>query len=100
MTSDAAPNVPSGAARPDMDPRGLITEAYKIEGVHEADCRSIFFDWALGLAPEVDARAAIEALLQAHADKPDDHPMTAVLREGLETSARPRRRRRREDAAG
>ena len=31
------------------DPRNLIREAYRIEGITLADCRSIFLDWALGL---------------------------------------------------
>jgi len=30
------------------DPRGLIREAYKIDGITASQCRSIFLDWALG----------------------------------------------------
>ncbi len=82
-----------------LDPRGLISEAYRIEGITEPDCRSIFFDWALGLDPEANPRDAIEALLARHAaEQPDDHPMTQVLREGLAAPARARRGRRRRDA--
>ena len=43
--------------RIEQDPRGLIYESYRIEDVTEAQCRSIFFDWALGASPERDARA-------------------------------------------
>ncbi|REC57045.1 hypothetical protein DRV84_08095 [Rhodosalinus sediminis] len=74
------------------DPKGLIREAYRIEGITEAECRSIFFDWALALPEGAAPRAAIEALLARHADAPEDHPMTRVLREGLAESATPRRR--------
>ena len=65
------------------DPRGLIREAFRIEGIGEADCRSIFFDWALGLGPEADMPALIEALLAHYAEAPADHPMRQVLLEGL-----------------
>lgn len=74
------------------DPRGLIREAYRIDGISMADCRSVFLDWALGLANEHPSDEAVRALLTHHADQPDDHPMTTVLRESLETAARPRRR--------
>jgi hypothetical protein len=74
------------------DRKGLVREAYRIEGITEAECRSIFLDWALSLPPEADARAAIEALLARHAGAAEDHPMTRVLREGLAEGARPRRR--------
>lgn len=88
--------------RDPLDPRGLIREAFVIEGVTEPDCRSIFFDWALGLPAEADAKAMIEGLVARHADQPADHPMQAVLREGLERQAAPRRRtgRRRNAAQG
>lgn len=85
------------------DPRGLIREAFRIENVSEADCRSIFFDWALGMSAETDMRGAIETLLRRHADAPADHPMLRVLREGKAGAETPPRRRggrqRRRDAA-
>jgi hypothetical protein len=73
------------------DPKGLIREAYRIDGITLPECRSIFVDWALSLS-SADARPAIEALLQRHAAQPQDHPMTVVLREGLAQSPAPRRR--------
>lgn len=70
------------------DPRGLIQESFRIEGITETDCRSIFFDWALGLPAETDSAEAIRFLLDLHGDEPDGHPMKAVLREGLQPAAR------------
>ena len=75
-----------------LDPRGLIGEAYRIDGIGAGECRSIFLDWALSVPEGQDVGAAIEALVARHAPDHPDHPMTAVLRAGLERSARPRRR--------
>ena len=74
------------------DPRELIFEAYRIEGITEADCRSIFLDWALGLKDGQGSGEAVRALLAHYAEKPADHPMTKVLRQALETADKPRRR--------
>ncbi|MGB7318562.1 MAG: hypothetical protein WBC85_11410 [Planktotalea sp.] len=71
-----------------MDPKGLIAEAYKIEGITPSECRSIFLDWALNL--EGETTAALNVLLERHGAR--DHPMTQVLRDGLASTARPRRR--------
>lgn len=75
-----------------FDPRGLIREAYRIEGITIQDCRTIFLDWALGLADGQDATEASRALLTHYADQPAGHPMTAVLTASLEASAQPKRR--------
>ena len=75
------------------DPRGLIFEAYRME-IGPKDCRAIFFDWALGM-PEGAGREEIAALLAHYGAAQPDHPMTAVLREGLEPPRSRRRRRRR-----
>ena len=83
------------SARPPQDPhdpKGLIREAYRIEGIGAGECRSIFMDWALSLASGVAHREALEILLERHAAEPPDHPMTGVLREGLARPARPSRR--------
>ena len=45
------------------DPRGLIFEAYNLVTVSEAECRSIFLDWALGLEPKYDALEEIKTYL-------------------------------------
>jgi hypothetical protein len=73
-----------------LDPRGLIREAYRIEGVEAPSCRAIYLDWALGLPAETDAAQATAALLRHYGPDRPDHPMTAVLREGVERTARPR----------
>ncbi|TFL18235.1 hypothetical protein [Jannaschia formosa] len=70
------------------DPKGLIHEAYRIEGITEPECRSIFLDWALSLPGETSE--AIPRLLAMHGAP--DHPMSRVLRDGLEAPARKGRR--------
>lgn len=81
------------------DPRGLIREAFRIEGIGEADCRSIFFDWALGLPADADPAGAAAALRAHHADEPADHPMTVLLTEAAEGRADGATGRRRGRAA-
>ena len=71
------------------DPKGLIREAYRMEGIGAPECRSIFLDWALSV-PGDDQRERIARLLERHG--PDDHPMTGVLREALDAPARTGRR--------
>lgn len=66
-----------------MDPKGLIRESYRIDGITDAECRSIFMDWALSLPDGVEPRQAIAALLARHGTGHERHPMSAVLRQGL-----------------
>ena len=82
----------SGPGRHPDDPRALIAEAYRMEGIAVEDARAIFFDWALGLPAGTDAGAAANRLLAHHADAPADHPMTALLREAVAGGATARRR--------
>jgi hypothetical protein len=72
------------------DPKGLIAEAYRIDGLSEAECRSIFLDWALSVPGTEDSRALIATLLERHGVA--GHPMTRVLQAGLEAQPRARRR--------
>ena len=75
----------------ECDPRGLIYEAFRIEDITFEDCRAIFFDWALGVPQEQDTQSHLIALI-ARYDAPE-HPMTAVLKEGLKAiSDQPKRR--------
>ena len=75
-----------------LDPKNLIREAFRIDGISYPECRSIFLDWALSLGPSADPRESISALLQRHADEPQDHPMAQVLTEGLAEAPRKGRR--------
>jgi len=88
-----------GLGKHPCDPRDLIHEAFRIEGIGPEACRAIFFDWAMGLDAGVDVVAAAQTL---HADLGSlhpGHPMTALLAEaatGLTPSrGRSGRRRRR-----
>lgn len=65
------------------DPRGLIFEAYKIEGITSEDCRSIFFDWALGLSEELNVIQELTTLYEIYAKSNPNHPMSKVIKEGL-----------------
>jgi len=75
-----------------LDPRGVIADAYKIEGISAPECRSIFLDWALEPRGASELREAAATLLAQYADRPN-HPMTAILDEAtIELSATPKRR--------
>lgn len=80
------------------DPKGLLRESYRIAGISAPECRSIFMDWALSLAPGTDPAEAMRAAL-AHYDGPADHPMSLILAEGL-TRPAPGVRQRRGGAMG
>jgi hypothetical protein len=84
----------SGADRRDrIDPKGVIAESYRIDDIGAAECRSIFLDWVLSTdMPSGGPAAAIALLLKRHGGRHPEHPMTAVLRAGLEDA--PRRMRR------
>ncbi len=73
------------------DPKGLIFEAYRIDGITKSECRTIFLDWALSLGSDRETGTALRALLEVYgADAA--HPMSEVLSEGLHSIATPRRR--------
>ncbi|ASP22109.1 hypothetical protein ANTHELSMS3_03482 [Antarctobacter heliothermus] len=74
-----------------IDPKGLMADAYAIEGITAEECRSIFLDWALSLPEDVDMQALIGATLARHGTA-ENHPMTQVLRDGLATAGKSRRR--------
>jgi len=74
------------------DPKGLIRESYRIEGIKPIECRSIFLDWALSLAPGTDQTEAMRLLIASYGADPT-HPMSEVLSEGLsKATAAPARR--------
>ncbi len=74
------------------DPKGLIFEAYQIEGITKPECRTIFLDWALSLPLDTDTGPAIRLMLSTYGKTAPDHPMTEVMHEGLNGMAAPRRR--------
>ncbi|MDG2341261.1 MAG: hypothetical protein P8L32_08705 [Paracoccaceae bacterium] len=74
------------------DPKALIREAYRIDGITISQCRSIFFDWALSLPDEMDTKQILAIQIDQYAAKNPDHPMTEVLLGGLEDMAKPKRR--------
>ncbi|XDA99669.1 hypothetical protein AB1M95_07120 [Sulfitobacter sp. LCG007] len=77
---------------PDDDPKGLLREAFRIDGIEAPECRSIFLDWALSLPSGVEPRAALERMLSRIGDELSDHPMYKVMQDGLRGISAPRRR--------
>ncbi len=71
----------------ELDPKGLIRESYRIDGIGRPECRSIFLDWAISVPAGADAHALIPDLLAQYGQDAPDHPMTQVLREGLAAPA-------------
>ena len=77
------------------DPRGLMYEAYRMKGISSQDCRSIFFDWALGLKSELDPIKELNIIYNVYARENPGHPMNMVLQEGLSKFSRKKNRRQR-----
>ena len=76
----------------EFDPKGLIFEAYRIDGITKSECRTIFLDWALSLPDTQTPAQTIDHLLTRYSGDNPDHPMTEVLQEGSQSIATPRRR--------
>ena len=82
----------ASSTHPDpADPKGLVREAYRIDGIGGAECRSILIDWALSLPAGQNTQDALRSLLARYGSEAG-HPMTEVLQEGLEGAPAPRRR--------
>lgn len=76
-----------------FDPKGLIREAFAIEGISAPECRSIFLDWALGVPDDRDTRKEVRALLDHYGPTaPAGHPMVQTLEAALQPVAVPRRK--------
>jgi hypothetical protein len=67
----------------EADPKGLVRESYRIEGISPGECRSIFIDWALSLPQGASTADALRALIAHYGEGAPDHPMTVTLTEGL-----------------
>ncbi len=74
----------------EIDPRGMIYEAYRIEGVSLEECRMIFLDWAMN-TPVGNMQDFLNQLLTEYETDNPDHPMTDVIKEG-QKSAKSKRR--------
>lgn len=74
------------------DPKGLIFEAFRIDGITKSECRSIFLDWALSLPVEQDTGPVLKSLIAKYGPENTNHPMTEVMTEGLVGMATPQRR--------
>lgn len=74
------------------DPKGLVRESYRIDGITAPECRSIFLDWALSLPNGATTKPPITALLATYGATQPNHPMTLTLTEGLAAAARTGRR--------
>lgn len=70
----------------EIDPRGMIYEAYRIEGITLEECRMIFLDWAMH-SPQGDIKPYLQQLLDEYESKnTPDHPMSEVIKAGFNSS--------------
>ena len=76
----------------EADPKGLVRESYRIEGITAGECRSIFMDWALSIPVGAPVPEAVRVLIATYAAATPDHPMSEVLRQALDAPVLPRRR--------
>ena len=78
---------------PFFDPKGLIREAFRIEGISAPECRGIFLDWALGLPLDRDPKVEVSRLIAHYAPGvAADHPMIVTLRAALDDAGPARRK--------
>mgnify|MGYP003321257785 CR=1 FL=1 len=78
----------------DYDPKKLISESFKIDGISDVECRSIFFGWVLDSNDNFDINDAIKTLYDRYSSLHPKHPMTKVLQEGLYEKNDIRKRKR------
>ncbi|MCB6176914.1 hypothetical protein LHP98_02065 [Rhodobacter sp. Har01] len=76
----------------EADPKGLVRESYRIEGITLGECRSIFVDWALSLPQDRSVTDALRCLIAEYGPDAADHPMTATLLQGLDAPSATGRR--------
>jgi hypothetical protein len=76
----------------EADPKGLIRESYRIEGITAGECRAIFMDWALSVPVGRSVPDAVRVLITTYGVGEPAHPMSAVLQEALMAPETPRRR--------
>ncbi len=76
----------------EADPKGLVRESYRIEGITLGECKSIFVDWALSLPVDAPTKDALRALIAHYAQDAPDHPMSGVMKDGLLAPEAPKRK--------
>lgn len=76
----------------EADPKGLVRESYRIEGITAGECRSIFMDWALSIPVGQSVPDSVRVLIATYATPAPDHPMSTVLQQALTAPEAPRRR--------
>ena len=76
----------------EADPKGLVRESYRIDGITAGECRSIFLDWALSIPNSRSVPDAVRVLIATYAAGAPDHPMNTVLAQGLAAPATAQRR--------
>lgn len=76
----------------EADPKGLVRESYRIDGITPGECRSIFMDWALSIPVDAAIPDAVRVLIATYALAEPDHPMSTVLHQALAAPETPRRR--------
>ena len=77
----------------DYDNKNLISDSFKIDGITDVECRSIFFGWVLDTNNNLDINEAIITLYEKYALSYPNHPMTKVLLEGLSKNINKRKRK-------
>jgi len=75
-----------------LDPKGLMHDAFDMDEITPAQCRSIFLDWALSLPSDQDTGAALRILADRYCATMPAHPMAQVLTQGLSEMTAPKRR--------
>ncbi len=63
----------------DVDPKGLIRESYRIEGITSPMCKTIFFDWAIQVAVGADPAEHIAFCISHYRADLPGHPPTSVF---------------------
>lgn len=76
----------------EADPKGLVRESYRIEGITPGECRSIFMDWALSIPVDRSVPDAVLVLIATYGVPNPDHPMSTVLQQALTAPDAPRRK--------
>ncbi len=71
----------------EADPKGLVRESYRIDGISTGECRSIFMDWALSVPVGLSVPDAVRTLVAQYGEAAPDHPMTGVLAQALAAPA-------------